>query len=495
MKLTQTILARFAALTLFAAPVFAQGAEPAKTEGATPSFDDARGTVRRQLDESIQEINRLREEITAERLPLNRRLSEVEAELGRARTESQQVSRSLNAGTLAMTNAKSELTKLQEQERYLSGLLSDYVRKFDSALHIAELKRYADVISAAQLAPENKNLDSQAIFRTQVGLVTASLGRLEEALGGARYEGSAVDGLGVLRQGAFVQVGPVVLFRSADGSTVGTVDERLGSQEPTVFPFFDAEDLADASALCVNGQGRFTLDPTMGNAHKMAQTEETLWEHIIKGGPVMWPILGLAAAALIVVLYKWAYLAMQRTPSKAQLDEVLAAVGQGDINAVREKVANLRGPVGQMLAIGAEHIREPRELIEEAMYESVLTSKQKLLGMLPFVAISASSAPLLGLLGTVTGIINTFTRITVFGSGDVKSLSGGISEALITTEWGLIVAIPALLLHAFLTRKARGIIGQMESAAVAFVNELSRSKLEKPAAHKAPERKPTPAKV
>jgi biopolymer transport protein ExbB len=209
----------------------------------------------------------------------------------------------------------------------------------------------------------------------------------------------------------------------------------------------------------------------------------------------MWPILALAAAALIVVFYKWAYLAMQRTPSKAQLDEVLAAVGQGDVNAVREKVANLRGPVGQMLAIGAEHIREPRELIEEAMYESVLTSKQKLLGMLPFVAISASSAPLLGLLGTVTGIINTFTRITVFGSGDVKSLSGGISEALITTEWGLIVAIPALLLHAFLTRKARGIIGQMESAAVAFVNELSRSKLEKPASHKAPERKPTPAKV
>jgi hypothetical protein len=95
--------------------------------------------------------------------------------------------------------------------------------------------------------------------------------------------------------------------------------------------------------------------------------------------------------------------------------------------------------------------------------------------LLPFIAICAASAPLLGLLGTVTGIISTFKLITVFGSGDVKTLSGGISEALITTEFGLIVAIPSLLLHAFLSRKARGVIGQMETAAVAFVNQVSKS--------------------
>jgi biopolymer transport protein ExbB len=93
---------------------------------------------------------------------------------------------------------------------------------------------------------------------------------------------------------------------------------------------------------------------------------------------------------------------------------------------------------------------------------------------LPFVAVSAAAAPLLGLLGTVTGIIKTFQLITVFGSGDVKSLSGGISEALITTKYGLIVAIPSLLIHAFLSRKAKGVIGRMETEAVAFANEISR---------------------
>jgi Mg/Co/Ni transporter MgtE len=75
----------------------------------------------------------------------------------------------------------------------------------------------------------------------------------------------------------------------------------------------------------------------------------------------------------------------------------------------------------------------------------------------------------------VTGIINTFKLITVHGSGDVKMLSSGISEALITTEFGLIVAIPSLLLHAFLSRKARGMIDRMEKAAISFVNQISKT--------------------
>ena len=94
---------------------------------------------------------------------------------------------------------------------------------------------------------------------------------------------------------------------------------------------------------------------------------------------------------------------------------------------------------------------------------------------------SSDLAPLLGLLGTVTGIINTFKLITVFGSGDVKSLSGGISEALITTKFGLIVAIPSLLLHAFLSRKAKGVTDQMEKSAVSFTDQLARTQASAPA--------------
>ena len=113
-----------------------------------------------------------------------------------------------------------------------------------------------------------------------------------------------------------------------------------------------------------------------------------------------------------------------------------------------------------------------------AVAPAVVASITAFTSMLPFVAVSAAAAPLLGLLGTVTGIINTFKLITVFGTGDVKTLSSGISEALITTELGLCVAIPSLLFHAYLSRKAKGVVDDMEKVGIAFVNQIIRTPMD-----------------
>jgi biopolymer transport protein ExbB len=188
----------------------------------------------------------------------------------------------------------------------------------------------------------------------------------------------------------------------------------------------------------------------------------------------MVPILGLAFAALAVAIFKWIQLSRLRSPTDAQIASIMNAVAEDDVDAASLAAAAIKGPAGEMLGAGIEHIDEPRDLVEEVMFEKVLSAKLTLEKFLPFVAITASASPLLGLLGTVTGIINTFKLITVFGSGDVKSLSGGISEALVTTMWGLIVAIPALLLHAFLSRKARGMIDQMEKCGISFMNTLTK---------------------
>jgi biopolymer transport protein ExbB/TolQ len=270
-------------------------------------------------------------------------------------------------------------------------------------------------------------------------------------------------------------IGPAALFLSEDGETVGTVEQRLGSLEPTVIPFENPLDAEAATKIISDYKGQFPLDPTLGNAHKIEETRESFIEHIKKGGPVMYPIFTLAGAALLVALYKWFFLSLSRKPSQKQIRGLLDAVAKHDEGSALERAGKIRGPVGSMLVEGVKHLKEPCELIEEVMYERVLSTRLKLQRFLPFIAISAASAPLLGLLGTVTGIINTFRLITVFGSGDVKTLSGGISEALITTEFGLIVAIPSLLLHAFLSRKARGIINQMEKAAVALVNQVGKT--------------------
>jgi biopolymer transport protein ExbB len=197
-----------------------------------------------------------------------------------------------------------------------------------------------------------------------------------------------------------------------------------------------------------------------------------LVEHILKGGPVMAPILLLAVFALGIFAMKWIQLAQVRTVTPSSLQVILTSLNGGDRAAAVDRARAVKGPVGAMLLRAISHVDDPKEYIEEVMYEEMLQTKPRLEKWLPFLALSAAAAPLLGLLGTVTGMINTFNMITAFGTGDPKTLAGGISEALITTEYGLIVAIPSLLLHSVLSRRVKGVMGGMEQTAVALINGL-----------------------
>jgi biopolymer transport protein ExbB len=428
------------------------------------------------LEVSLQELSQQRELLKTEKLPLSAKLSELEARLSDVRKEYQQTARLLDTRSLDLSNLQSKIVARQQESQYIAGLLVEYVRNFEARLHITEMERYEDPLEAAKLAPENSNLTEQEVFQVQANLLNVSLDRFEDSLGGSRFEGWAVDSRGLLQKGTIVLVGPAAIFASNNGRIIGAAETRLGSLEPAVIPFGDPLDEDAAYDLVESGAGFFPLDPTLGNAHLVESTEETLVEHIQKGGLVMIPILVMAGLALLVALYKWIALLFTPKPSMKRIGPLLDAVGQRDEAKIHELARKVRGPVGRMLTAGVEHLREPQELIEEVMYETVLTTKLKLQSLLPFIAICAASAPLLGLLGTVTGIITTFKLITVFGSGDVKSLSGGISVALITTEFGLIVAIPSLLIHAFLSRKGKNITDNMEKAALAFINQVVRTR-------------------
>jgi len=440
-----------------------------------PGFAQARDDFQARLEQALAELAALREQSASELIPLNKSLRDLESELARTRAELQSTTRTLDGRTLDLSTLGGELKARKDEAAYISSRLAEYLAGFESRLHIAEVQRYEEALEAAKLAPENEALSQQQIYAAQTGMVTSALARLHELVGGTRFEGTAVDTQGVVAQGAFTLIGPTALFRSDDGRVVGTVEQRLGSLQPTVMPFGLPEDATRASELVSTSAGRFPLDPSLGNARKVEETRETLLEHVQAGGPVMVPIFVLAGLALLVVLYKWGSMAFVARARPAALQALFAAVARRDAPAAVAAAQAIRGPTGEMLQVGAAHLAEPRELIEELMYEKLMAARLKLTGMLPFVAISASSAPLLGLLGTVTGIMQTFKLITVFGTGDVKTLSSGISEALITTEYGLIVAIPSLLLHAFLSRKAKRLVDDMEKAALGFLNEYAKA--------------------
>ncbi|MEO0446400.1 MAG: MotA/TolQ/ExbB proton channel family protein, partial [Verrucomicrobiota bacterium] len=208
----------------------------------------------------------------------------------------------------------------------------------------------------------------------------------------------------------------------------------------------------------------------------LGEAKSGVLSHIQDGGVWIYPILFLAAVALLSAILKWFQIAPIRDLKPTMVSQVLQALHSGSMEDTENALGKIRHPARALLARGVEMSGQSKEVIEEAMYEKFIEAQPTLQRGLAFLAITSATAPLLGLLGTVTGMIQTFELINIFGTGDARSLASGISEALVTTEFGLIVAIPALILHALLSRRVKGILGSMEMASLAFVNGLERRK-------------------
>lgn len=203
-----------------------------------------------------------------------------------------------------------------------------------------------------------------------------------------------------------------------------------------------AEDLEEAST----GMHAFPLDPSKGAILSLMVQSPDLKERLAQGGGIGYLILILGAIGLLMVIQRAIGLLMARRGIEAQAesDEVDAKNPLGRL----QKIAN--GITSQN--IDAISLRLDEQLAEE----SSLLSRG-----LPTVAVLAAVSPLLGLLGTVTGMIETFQQITLFGTGDPKMMSGGISQALVTTQLGLSVAIPLVLFHSLLTGRANRIVEKL----------------------------------
>ena len=157
------------------------------------------------------------------------------------------------------------------------------------------------------------------------------------------------------------------------------------------------------------------------------------------------------------------------------MSEVGDLVGKGKVDMALEACKKRKGSTSRVVSAALRNLDRDREHLEDIISEAILHESSHLNRFGSMIMVIAAVAPLLGLLGTVTGMISTFDIITEFGTGDPKLLSGGISIALITTEVGLAVAIPALLFGNLLSGWAEGIKDDMEKAALRIINtEQSR---------------------
>lgn len=206
------------------------------------------------------------------------------------------------------------------------------------------------------------------------------------------------------------------------------------------------------------------------------KSQNSLWKTIRRefeeGGWVMWLILAVACAGLLIIANK-VFVFVGRDQSAAKLSsKVQAFVEAGRIEEAKKLCVKSRGSVGRVLLAILEKAGEGREAAESAAHEVMLHEAPLLEKRITTMNILAAAAPLVGLLGTVTGMVRLFDVITVHGTGNPKLMAGGISEALVATKWGLGTAIPLLLSYNWLDTWSAGIIANMEKYSVRLVNTL-----------------------
>jgi biopolymer transport protein ExbB len=215
----------------------------------------------------------------------------------------------------------------------------------------------------------------------------------------------------------------------------------------------------------------------MGKAIEALAAEESIGETIEKGGIVGHAILALGALAIGLTLFKVLEITRFPVPSRKVVNSIIDELLADRRDEAAKRAAGIPGMAGAMVRAGVGNFYEKRRILEEAMFEKLVAVKPRLERFLPFLGLTAAAAPLMGLLGTVLGIIKTFKAMALYGSSNQKAFTEGISEALITTAEGLVVAIPVLVLHGLMRSLAKGKFSEIEGVAIALMNgttELER---------------------
>lgn len=219
------------------------------------------------------------------------------------------------------------------------------------------------------------------------------------------------------------------------------------------------------------------MDISRGGGLRQLTHELSLWQQVPKGGPIVWPILLILAVGTLIVIERIIFLVRKRLDADGLIQDIEAMSREKNWQACEQACdRHTITPVARVIKAGIACCDMKREEMENALQEAILKEIPPMERFLSTLGMLAAIAPLLGLLGTVTGMIDTFHVITMHGTGDPRLMSGGISEALVTTMLGLSVAIPLMLSQTLLNRTVDNRIGEMEEKAVALVNIIHKNR-------------------
>lgn len=199
----------------------------------------------------------------------------------------------------------------------------------------------------------------------------------------------------------------------------------------------------------------------------------------VKGGIVMYPLLLCSILAVYIIVDRIRNLRQATINSRELLTKAKTLLLQGNETALRLLLDETPGPVSRVLLTGYELRSLPREEIVEGVKETAITEIQRMNRFLPTLSTIVSVSTLLGLLGTILGLIQIFNVISGGGIGDAEALAAGIAQALITTAFGLMIAIPALIFHNYLAEKVDLLAADMEKSLHELVNFIKMEGVDK----------------
>jgi biopolymer transport protein ExbB len=197
-----------------------------------------------------------------------------------------------------------------------------------------------------------------------------------------------------------------------------------------------------------------------------------MWEIVRAGGLFMWPIILCSVLAAAIILERLWTLQEKRVLPRDLMDRVWKLVEANQVNDKVVTALEQNSPLGKVLASGLNNRHRGREVMMERLEDTGRHVVHELERFLNTLGTIASVSPLLGLLGTVTGIIKAFNAIQAGGMGDPRMLSGGIAEALVTTAAGLCVAIPALIGYRYLRGRVDAFVIEMEKDAIKLADAV-----------------------
>ena len=279
---------------------------------------------------------------------------------------------------------------------------------------------------------------------------------LEEMAGSASVEKFATeirDASGAVAQDEVVRVGLFNIINS-DGFLTYS-DETNAVQvldpQPAARYVGPATSLASAPAGVTTA---FPIDPSGGELLRLEIQKASIGERIQQGGPVGYVIIGIGIIGVLLAVWRLLVLTGLAGKMKKQ---------------VKGGAPSADNPLGRVMSVYTENRNVDMETLELKLDEAIMKEVPPLETGQALIKVFAAVAPLLGLLGTVVGMINTFQAITLFGTGDPKLMAGGISEALVTTMLGLIVAIPLVFLHTLVTSRSRSLIEVLEEQSAGMI--------------------------